>query len=469
MEKEKNKPQGKISLADLQADAQKHKAVFENISRPIFGTGQNPDIRFSPEIFDQLPWILHSGCAKLVDPIEKESFLFAALGVISGLLPNVQGFYDTRNYGTNIFCYILGKYGIGKGAIQLAKKLGIKIHTVKKEAYEEAMEEYNKELLQYKKEMKAYLNDKSDNTPEPEEPDPPPHTMLFIPVNNSKSGMFQLLDENQGRGILFETEGDTLVDAVKQDYGNYSDGLRKAFHHEAISFYRRMGKEFREIEQPELSLILSSTFDQFQNLIPDIHNGLFSRFCYFILPPSRNFKNVFDKSKHDYPEFFSGLGNKMEELYDRLTSLEEPVTFRLSEAQQASFLSLFQGWKDEFAEFVSDDLDGTVNRLGLIFFRIAMILSTLRSYDEDGLLQNITCTDTDFSVTLSIINTLKRVSLRLFYLFPEPKPSDKVSELNEKALKIAEAGELRSNGTTYRDIAEQLNVPRSTVYRWLNA
>jgi len=293
--------------------------------------------------------------------------------------------------------------------------------------------------------------------------------MLYIPVNNSKSGMFQLLDENKGRGILFETEGDTLVDAVKQDYGNYSDGLRKAFHHEAISFYRRAGKEFREIEKPELSLILSSTFDQFQNLIPDIHNGLFSRFCYFILPPSRTFKNVFDTAKSDYPEFFAALGDKMTVLYDRLTSLETPVTFRLSESQQATFLSLFQKWKDELAEFVSDDLDGTVNRLGLIFFRIAMILATLRSFDEDNLLQDIVCSDADFSLSLSITDTLKRVSLRLFYWFPEPKPSDQVSELKEKALKIAEAEKLRATGMSYQDIANQLSTPKTTIYRWLNA
>jgi hypothetical protein len=293
--------------------------------------------------------------------------------------------------------------------------------------------------------------------------------MLYIPVNNSKSGMFQLLDENQGRAILFETEGDTLVDAIKQDYGNYSDGLRKAFHHEEISFYRRSGKEFREINNPSLSLILSSTFDQFLKLIPDIHNGLFSRFCYYILPPSRNFKNVFNKDKHDYPAFFMQLGDEMTALYDRLTYLDTPVQFQLSEDQQPAFLSLFQEWKDELAEYVSDDLDGTVNRLGLIFFRIAMILSTLRSYEEDGLLRQITCTDMDFSLALSITETFKQIGLRLFYWFPETQPPTKKNEFNEKAQQINEAFKLRSTGMTYRDISKHLKLPRSTIYRWLNA
>ncbi len=396
-------------------------------------------------------------------------FLISALGVISGLLPKVQGFYDTKNYGPNLYTYILGKYGSGKGSIQMAKMLGMKIHTARLQEYVIALKLYNQKLQQYKKDLKRFLNDKAEIIEQPEEPLPPPQTMLYIPVNNSKSGMFQLLDENQGRAILFETEGDTLVDAIKQDYGNYSDGLRKAFHHEEISFYRRSGKEFREIDNPSLSLILSSTFDQFQNLIPDIQNGLFSRFCYYILPPSRKFKNVFDKNKYDYPAYFMELGNEMTTLYDRLINLDTPIHFQFSDEQQPAFLSLFQEWKDEFAEFVSDDLDGTVNRLGLIFFRIAMILSTLRSYEEDGLLQEITCSDLDFSLALSITETLKQISLRLFYWFPEIKPNTKKSDFKKKAKQIDEAIKLRSSGTSYRNISKILNLPRSTIYRWINA
>jgi hypothetical protein len=462
-------PTGKVNLTDLRADAQKHEAVFQNRSRPKSGTGQDKVIRLNPELFSQLPWILRSGCAKLIDPIEKEVFLISALGVISGLLPKVQGFYDTKYYGTNLYTYILGKYGSGKGSIQMAKMLGMKIHTARLQEYVIALKTYNQKMQQYKKDLRRFHNDKSNIIEQPEEPLPPPQTMLYIPVNNSKSGMFQLLDENQGRAILFETEGDTLVDAIKQDYGNYSDGLRKAFHHEEISFYRRSGKEFREINNPSLSLVLSSTFDQFLKLIPDIHNGLFSRFCYYILPPSRNFKNVFNKDKHDYPAFFMQLGDEMTTLYDRLTYLDTPVQFQLSTDQQSTFLSLFQEWKDELAEYVSDDLDGTVNRLGLIFFRIAMILSTLRSYEDDGLLQEITCTDMDFSLSLSVTETFKQVSLRLFYWFPETKPPTKKNEFNEKAQQINEAFKLRSTGMTYRDISKHLKLPRSTIYRWLNA
>src|SRR6185369_8710364 len=77
----------------------------------------------------------------------------------------------------------------------------------------------------------------------------PADKMLIIPANNSTTGVFQLLFENEGRGLLFETEGDTMAQAFKSDYGNYSDGFRKAFHHETISYYRRTDREYVDIER----------------------------------------------------------------------------------------------------------------------------------------------------------------------------------------------------------------------------
>ena len=43
----------------------------------------------------------------------------------------------------------------------------------------------------------------------------PLEKMLIIPANNSATGVFQLLSENEGSGLLFETEGDTLACAFK--------------------------------------------------------------------------------------------------------------------------------------------------------------------------------------------------------------------------------------------------------------
>ena len=248
---------------------------------------------FSPKLYQSLPHLLKEPLERLNDPIEKEVFLIGALGVISGILPNVRGFYDQQYYFPNLYIYLIAPYGSGKGGFKLARDLAKTIHQNRRD-------EAKKDLNRYKVENKEYKAGNKD-----EEPAPPKNYMLFLPANNSKSGITQLLNENEGKGILFETEGDTLSDTLKSDHGNFTDLLNKSFHHEPVTLFRRTGEEYQEIEKPQLSVVLSSTFDQYKKLIPTIQNGLFSRFIHYTLKPVAEFRNVFDKSKRSYPEYFA--------------------------------------------------------------------------------------------------------------------------------------------------------------------
>ncbi len=51
--------------------------------------------------------------------------------------------------------------------------------------------------------------------------------MLYIPANITKAALHQILDGTKGSGVIFETEGDTLVEALKTEHGGFSDILRK--------------------------------------------------------------------------------------------------------------------------------------------------------------------------------------------------------------------------------------------------
>jgi hypothetical protein len=103
----------------------------------------------------------------------------------------------------------------------------------------------------------------------------------------------KILADNDGIGLLFETEGDTLSQTLKSDYGNYSDTLRKAYHHETISLSRRKDREYLEVKNPRLSVVLAGTPEQVRRLIPDTENGLMSRFIFNMLPYKRYIRNVF--------------------------------------------------------------------------------------------------------------------------------------------------------------------------------
>ena len=430
----------------------------------------------SKEVFDNLPDLLREICRVLTSQNDREVVLVGALGVISGVLPNYRTHYNGKEVEPNLYCYILASYGVGKGSLEYARKLVEPIHLQKRLKFDYEQEMYKVQNAQYEKALKLHERDKKGEIELPEKPVPPFNHMLFIPANNSKTGLYQLLNENNGRGILFETEGDTLADSIKQDYGNFSDGLRKAFHHEPISFFRRANSEFVEIREPYLSVVLSSTQDQLLKLIPTPENGLFSRFLYYELQANSKFDDVFDHSKNEYNELFKVWGQRVQFINDFLESLEKPYWFELQNHQKKAFLEEFQHQKDELLEFVNNDIGGTVNRLGIICIRIAMILSALRQLDMKPLTEKIICTDQDFENAIRITKILKLHTLSVYWKLNKLKV--KANETLKKLIpddplrdKYRQTCiELSKQGMSVRKISMQLfgsENKKSTIFRWI--
>ena len=414
---------------------------------------------FPDEVFNDLPDVLRNACEALTEETERAVFIVGAFAVISGILPNVQGFYDGAYTYPNLFAFIVGQYGGGKGSLRLARKIAQLIHAKKREMSKRLQEEYKAAVIEAK-ELKQ---------PEPQKPG---HKMLFIPIDNSKSGLIENLADNDGCGIVVESEADTFTEAVNSDHGGFSDLTRKAFHHEGISMNRRTNGEFREIENPRLSLLLTATPDQLQKLIPNIQNGLFSRFMYLRLTPNRDFKDVFDPAKNGYTKHFDDMGQTFLNIYNELEKYEnDPILFDLRDSQKAHFLTVFREWKTEVGEYVSSDLDGTINRLGLICFRLSMILTALRNFEQGDYSKIMLCDDVDFYNALRIVELLKGHAIAVFYDLPNPAMSRDATryetELSTKAATVARAQLLKKQGKTFAEIATALGEKKTNVYRWL--
>ena len=69
----------------------------------------------------------------------------------------------------------------------------------------------------------------------------------------------------------------TRIHRHRDEYGNWSDTLRKAFDHDRLSYNRRTDREYQEVSRSYLSVLLSGTPAQVKPLIPTAENGLFSR------------------------------------------------------------------------------------------------------------------------------------------------------------------------------------------------
>ena len=400
----------------------KQKATDQEETQPEEQMPTLPDA-----VFDTIPEFLKHITQVATTKEERDILLLGSLVTLSVAFPKLIGKYGDNPVNTNLFIFISAKASAGKGILIHCRKLVEPIHLalrnqakIMKQQFEVDMQEYNAN------------KGKDANT---EKPQKPPQKMLFIPANNSATGFLEILGDSDKRGLIFETEGDTLAKAFKSDYGDFSDGFRNAFQHEPISYYRRTDKEYVEIDRPCLSALLSGTPKQITTLIPNAENGLFSRFMFYVMNMKLIWKDVFaSKTENGLDVHFEKLGNEFFSLYQTLQANPD-VHFSLTPSQQLQFNQFFEKMQTLYVNIQEEEIISSVRRLGLIAYRIMMIFSALRIMEDGEITQNLICNDTDFQNTLDMITILVKHSSYVYSQIAQetykPKPKHKKEQFLE--------------------------------------
>lgn len=389
--------------------------------------------------FENLPDLLKTLCCSF-DEEHRVMMLLSNLTVVSSILPNVFGWYAGKKIYPNLYLYILGKAGSGKGEILWSKRLL------------SAIEEYKP--IDTSSGLLEMLNSREVAVTS--------RNKILIPANNSSAGFVKILNDRDGNGLVFESEGDTIANAFKSDYGNYSDILRKAFHHEAVTQYRKTENVYVELNEPKLSVVISSTPNQLKRIITNAENGLFSRFMYYITEPIDGFMNVFTKSSVDRSDVFRNGAEKLLALYHNLL-VEDEIQFSFTYEQQEFFLTNYETNKSIMVNMFHEDLDGTVHRMGIISFRIAMILSVLRNVDSSNG-KTLVCLDEDFVTALALSEILLKNAFEVLNQLPT-QAQDSLSEAQRNlfvelstTFTTAEAKRVgRNHGLSERSVDRFLN------------
>ena len=416
------------------------------------------------EVYNNLPDLLQQIVSKADSPEDADLLLLGSMTVFSSCLPNIYGLYNQCEVYPNLFLFVVSQASAGKGRLSLCRRLVAPIHKHLREIYAIEKEQYEIDLSRY------VSTKNKEEVPKPQEP---PLRTLFIPANNSATGLFQLLKENDEKGLIFETEGDTLSQTFKSEHGNYSDGFRKAFHHEPISYNRRKDREFVELAHPQLSALLSGTPRQVLSLIPDAENGLFSRFLFYYINLQPVWKNVFAGNENVPLEYqFDKIASAFQTLYHRLQQQPARLCFALSPQQQKQFNAWFDSEQQRYHSKFGDSFIGAVRRLGLSTFRIAMILTALRQMELNSPLQFSPlqhgegsgvriCSDLDFNAALSITQTLIRHSALIFRQLPAETP-DHAHSINPQQ-RLFHALPQEFDRRKYLEIAQSMNIPAKTA------
>ena len=394
-------------------------------------------------IYKRLPNLLKDICKPITVNHEKDLVLLASLVLLSNII-RVNGIYDNRKVFPNLFLFITAKASSGKGVLKWVKMLAAKIHKNLELDYKIKMAIYNK------------LEDKTDA-------EKPLKETFFIPGNASLTAMVRQLSNNKGFGVIVESEADTLNVAMKNDWGNYSEVLRKAYEFETISQLRKDEDNSFEIDNPRLSIVITGTQNQLLDFIPSVENGLFSRFMFMEFPLLKTWKNVF-KNKVDFYSHYESLANTLSEIYNK----NNHISVSLSSAHEDIFHQKFTTYHNQYDALLGEDVISSIRRIGNMHFRICMLLTGIRQLENNSKTETkAVCSDDDFEIANELIIYLLDNLKSIYGYLPIVKKITK--NLNRKQALLYENLSEEFTFNEFTTLAEDLGIAFSTSENYLRA
>ena len=359
-------------LINTKAPIQTNIASFANFASLEF----NP--MFDNIIYENLPDTLREYCEKFGEGTrERDIFLLSSITVLSGCFSNTKGQYGNNEFFPNLFSFIVAPPASGKGVMKYAKQLGEQINLDK--------------LMKAKEKNNELVLLGGQKLPE----------VFFMPGNSSSAAVMGHMNASKGCGVICETEADTVANAFKNDWGSYSDMLRKAFANEPISSSRKKNNEHLDVQQPKLAVSITGTPNQVSSLIHSADDGLFSRFMFYSFFERQAWKNVSPSQNDNLCKYFHEASFKIRAYKEHLDNYFTEV--RLTEEQWHTLNCFFESLVKENE---GSNEYGTIFRLGTIAFKIVMVLTALRKAETNSTDKELFCQIQDLDISLSIVECL---------------------------------------------------------------
>lgn len=424
------------------------------------------------------------------EPAKCDAQLLGILDVASGIMgaangtpeerSGIYGIYDGKRVFAPVYVDIFSGAGNDKGNLIFCKYLFHYIKAEMRRKYEAEKSTYDMEMAEWE------AKGKKDRGPAPKEPvfrDP------FVPGNSSSSAVYRAMDANDGWGVMFETEADTISNMIASDYGDYSDLMRKAHHHERATMNRVTEKLHIEIEEPRLAIFLTCTPGQLPALFPSFENGLGSRFLFYNIPDEDVvFHDVFAMTETPLEDVYKKMGEEILPLYHAMLMRKgHPIQFVMSQSQQREFLDTYRGILQEQFKMLGKGIRAFVFRMALECFRYAMILTTIRRLsdwqrtfnpsdpEQTGIFRDeenaLICDDRDFRAAMTIMGCLINHTARVYAVMAKEDDNPfavKGIKLTAEEVKVYNAlpeGDFRT--ANFTKIAAGMKVTERTAQRML--
>lgn len=175
------------------------------------------------------------------------------------------------------------------------------------------------------------------------------------------------------------------------------------------------------------------------------------------------------ENAQSYDSIFDRLGNHFFDFY-RILQHTEPIRFTLTKQQQTTFNAYFEQTQLQYYDLCGKDYVGTVRRLGLITFRVALVISALRIMQTGDFSATLVCTDTDFNTAMEIVKVLVQHAAKVFQMLPN---AEIATAADSPKMALFNALPAQFDRAKYIEVAKRLQIPESTadkqIARFLNS
>lgn len=149
------------------------------------------------------------------------------------------------------------------------------------------------------------------------------------------------------------------------------------------------------------------------------------------------------------------------------------MEYELTESQRTAFNDWFRYVYSRFPQMLGTDFKATVARLGLMTFRIMMVLSAVRLMDDGDFCNRIVCEQRDFDAAMTMSRALLQHSAYIYDTLPKATivKSKTVTQKTVRRQLFWDSLAEEFDRQTYIEVAANLQMPLSTaernIKRWI--
>ena len=354
-----------------------------------------------------LPQMMSETLSLYDDADIRTMLLMAMMPTLGSAMSHVRVRHGQRLYSLGMMNICVGPSASGKGSVGDVASLVDGINKIICEESAQAMADHRKRHKRYTRRNNQlnfaakgdieHLVDVNDIAEEVDEPQAPLRRMHKLPAKTTAANLYRLIYANGDNiSYLHIPELAEMTAANKGAFGDFMYILLAAQNEEQLHTGRKTDDEDYLIEHTRLAMAATGTMSSVREFIPNLEDGLSTRFLYHNLPAKSTVRGEMDEATAEsFRDVYGHHRGVLTEIWKELRQFEgksedELPRLVISDEQREYIDEYYRQLVSFVALALPDrDLRAPILRSRLNLYRMLMIIAVLRRYEELGTVEGM--------------------------------------------------------------------------------